>query len=423
MKIQSQGQEKRHNGYKTIRFPIEETQYADFLHDCTFARTYLDEVLTKHREIFPDQIEDGYVFNGFTEVSAKLGLRQRRIRLKATSEVFTLAPAFVLSYMRGKTETLETVLFLMRFHVPYWALAYVFGHTEMYWYRLQCSLGRLSVVGTTVAQAESLPRDLVADEKHTRLAGEKAYVAMTVGAECILGASVATEATETALKVAYGVFAEEAKALDAHYTPETVNTDGWKATQNAWKRLFPQVVVILCFLHAFLKIRDRATKKMKEAFDKTSDKVWSAYRAETKRQFAQRLRRLKEWATAKLDESPMKQHVLELCAKRSAFIQSYDHVRAHRTSNMVDRLMKFMDRAFFMGQYFHGTEASAELRVRSLALLWNFCPSSPQTVKKHEGQQSPAERLNGKRYADNWLENLLISGSMNGYRGHQQNPL
>lgn len=423
MKIQSHPQEKRHNGYKTIRFPIDETQYADFLHDRTFARTYIDERLAMHREIFPDQIEDGYVFNGFTEVSAKLGLRQRRILIKATGEDFTLAPAFVLPYMRGKTETVETVLFLMRFHVPYWALAYVFGRTEMYWYRLQCSLGRLSIVGTTVAHPENLPRDLVADEKHTRLAGEKAYVAMTAGDGCILGASVAREASEEALAAAYGVFAQEAKALDADYAPETVNTDGWKATQKAWQRLFPQVVVILCFLHAFIKIRQRATKKLKGAFDQVSDKVWSAYRAETKRQFAQRLRRLKEWAEAKLDPSPMKIHVLDLCAKRGAFIKSYDHLRAHRTSNLVDRLMKFMDRAFFIGQYFHGTESSAELRVRSLALLWNFCPSSPATVKKHQGQRSPAERLNGKRYADNWLENLLISGSMNGYRAHQQNPL
>ena len=118
---------------------------------------------------------------------------------------------------------------------------------------------------------------------------------MTAGAECILGASLAPEATEPALKAAYGVFAEEAKALDAHYVPDTVNTDGWKATRNAWKRLFPQVVVILCFLHALLKIRDRATKKMKEAFDETSDKVWSAYRAEKKRPFSQRLRRLKPY--------------------------------------------------------------------------------------------------------------------------------
>ena len=37
---------------------------------------------------------------------------------------------------------------------------------------------------------------------------------------------------------------------------------------------------------------------------------------------------------------------------------------AHRTSNMVDRLMKFLDRVFFNAQYFHGLPNSAESRVR-----------------------------------------------------------
>ncbi len=90
---------------------------------------------------------------------------------------------------------------------------------------------------------------------------------------------------------------------------------------------------------------------------------------------------------------------------------------------MVDRLMRFLDRAFFNGQYFHGSPQAAESRVRALALLWNFCPSSPSTVKRHHGKLCPAERLNGKRYAQSWLENLLVSGSMNGQRHCQQNPL
>jgi len=104
-------------------------------------------------------------------------------------------------------------------------------------------------------------------------------------------------------------------------------------------------------------------------------------------------------------------------------MQSYDSVYAHRTSNLVDRLMEFLDRACFNGQYFHGTFESAESRVRALGLLWNFCPSSPETVKKYAGQACPAERLNGKRYADNWLENLLVSASMNGVKQDPQNPL
>ena len=87
-------------------------------------------------------------------------------------------------------------------------------------------------------------------------------------------------------------------------------------------------------------------------------------------------------------------------------------------------LLKLVKREFFNAQYFHGRPDSAESRVRALALLWNFCPSSPQTVRKHAGQVCPAERLNGKRYAENWLENLLVSGSMNGVepRNYRKNP-
>jgi hypothetical protein len=211
--------------------------------------------------------------------------------------------------------------------------------------------------------------------------------------------------------------------VDADYAPETVNTDGWQATQNAWKALFTQMTVVLCFLHAFLKIRDRAKKAFGELGQDVQRRVWEAYRATSKRAFSQRLRRLREWAANGLPESAMKRHPLDLCNKRDEFSQSYDHPLAHRTSNMVDRLMKFLDRAFFNAQYFHGMPESAESRVRAWALLWNFCPSCPETVKKHGGQSCPAERLNGKRYAENWLENLLVSGSMNGVEQDPQNPL
>jgi hypothetical protein len=101
---------------------------------------------------------------------------------------------------------------------------------------------------------------------------------------------------------------------------------------------------------------------------------------------SQRLRRLREWAKRTLPDSPMKNPTLDLCDKRTQFSRSYNHHRAHRTSNRVDRLVKFLDRACFNGQYFHGTLMSAELRVRALALLWNFCPSSPCTVRKHLGE-------------------------------------
>jgi len=411
-------------GYRTIRLALAEADYARFMSDGEFARAQLDQMHSQHPELFPEAWGRGYAWCGFTEPSRKqAGLRCRRVRLTADEGVFTVAPAWVMPYLTASVAEVEKAVLLMRFHVPCWALAQVFGHDAMFWYRLEQSLGRFSVVGTTVKAPERLPQDLVADEKHSRLDGEKIYIATTAGEGCILGASVADSASETALRQAYGVFAEEARAVAADYQPATVNTDGWAATQGAWKGLFPGITIILCFLHAFLKIRDRATPALAECFAPVSQKVWGAYRAPGKAAFAQRLRRLREWAERTLPDSPMKRHTLDLCAKRAQFSRSYDHARAHRASNLVDRLMKFLDRACFNAQYFHGTLASAESRVRALALLWNFCPSSPRTVKKYHGQRCPAERLNGKRYADNWLENLLISGSMNGLRRYQQNPL
>jgi len=410
-------------GYRTLRLPIAEADYGRFMSDNAFAKEKLADLHGQHPELFPAPWSGGYAFYGYTDYSRKQHLRCRRIRLVDDQTVWTVAPAFVLPYLSARSEKVEKALFLMRFYVPYWAIAHVFGRDAMYWYRLEQGLGRFSVVGTTVKKSADLPRDLVGDEKHSRLAGEKIYIATTAGEGCILGAAVVDSASEVALTQAYGVFAAEAKALNAEYTPKTVNTDGWPATQAAWKALFPTVTVILCFLHAFLKVRDRATQALTPVFEPVRERIWNAYHAPTKAAFAQRLRRLYEWAQHALPESPMKQHTLNLCNKRALFSQAYDYPNAHRTSNLVDRLMKFLDRACFNGQYFHGTLASAELRVRALALLWNFCPSSPQTVKKHRGQACPAERLNHKCYSQNWLENLLISGSMNGIRYHQQNPL
>jgi hypothetical protein len=59
------------------------------------------------------------------------------------------------------------------------------------------------------------------------------------------------------LTAAYGRFRDEAADVSAGYTPETVNTDGWKATQAAWRTLFPRNAVIWCLLHRVLWIRDR----------------------------------------------------------------------------------------------------------------------------------------------------------------------
>ena len=138
-------------------------------------------------------------------------------------------------------------------------------------------------MGTTVRQAE-LPEHLVADEHHQGLDGQKVYLATTVGGGCCLGVEPAAAAQTDELKAAYEVFKYEARDVVAEYAPKTVSTDGWKGTQAAWKALFPKVVILLCFLHAWLKIRDRA-KHLKEVFAEVSRRVWEAYHAADRRRF------------------------------------------------------------------------------------------------------------------------------------------
>ena len=50
----------------------------------------------------------------------------------------------------------------------------------------------------------------------------------------ILGLALSRKADEEHLLPAYAIFAQEARAIHPDYQPETVNIDGWKATQNAF---------------------------------------------------------------------------------------------------------------------------------------------------------------------------------------------
>src|SRR5207248_1449739 len=145
-------------------------------------RAWLDRAFRNTPELFPAAFAHGSTLKD-ARISAKRGLRLRRVRLKADGSAFTVRPSFVTAYLAAWTDEAEGPLFLRSFGVPFWALARVFGRDPMYWYRLEVGLGRNSVVGTTARRAE-LPEYLVADEHHQPRDGVKNYVATTVAAGC-----------------------------------------------------------------------------------------------------------------------------------------------------------------------------------------------------------------------------------------------
>jgi hypothetical protein len=401
------------NNTKRICIPIDYEEYNRILNDANLFREYLNTIIIQYPMIFPSNIENGYSLHDILPESKKMkGIRLRRIKYKG--EVFTISPCFVLPYMMGYADEVEKPLFLRRFGVPYWALTYVFGYNDMYWYRIENRLGRNSVVGTTVKYPENLSEDIIADEKHSWENGEKIYIATTVANNCILGASIASTASAEGLTEAYGHFKEEAQNLSPNYEPNTVNTDGWPATQSAWQILFSSITVILCFLHAFLKIRTRC-KHMKDTFQEISTKVWDAYHSPDKSTFLGKLDNLKEWATKTIKAGMGLEAILKLCNKANEYVKAYDYPSAHKTSNMLDRIMDHQDRYLYSCKYFHGHRLSSEYSVRAWALLYNFHPYCPRS-KIVDQYLSPVHRMNGFIYHDNWLKNLLVSASMGGFR-------
>jgi hypothetical protein len=395
-----------------ICLPFEsEKQYVACVANPAKYREFLAQQSAKHPELFPAAFFQGYQFHSRYR-QKKQDLELRRIKLKATKQVFTIRPSFVMPYGVGRTDEMEKPLFLLSYGVSFGGLAYVFGRDANFWQRAFLQLGRPSLVGTTIKDPEKLPTDLVADEKVTWLKGQEVYVTTTAAAGCLLGVGLACETTTEAFQAGYGEFKEEARELSKTYAPKTVCTDGYKSTRLAWQQLFPQVALILCFLHGVLKVMERCTGQLRQ---QVLDRVWNCYDAQSHRQFSQRLRRLGEWASEKLS-GHLQEMVIKLRQQCPRYATAYDHVGAHRTTNAVDRLMNHQDRMLYARDYLHGKRETARLALRAMAALLNFHPYTVRLRQAAPQRQSPFADLNGFQYHENWLHNFLIAASLGGHK-------
>jgi len=398
-----------------IAFPDKE-YYQKCMEDAKIFRKFLNETYERYPELFPAGFIKGFRLHSFITSKKQKGFIMRRIELNTVREnVWQIHPSFMMPYMISETEQVEKALFLRRRGVPFDALSYVFDRNAMFWYNAYVSPGRHSIVGTTVRDPGPLPVHLPADEKHTRRKGKESYVTTTASRGCIPGIGLAENPGTEALTEGYRDFQKEVQVLNPDYRPGTVNTDGWEATQKAWKKLFPSVIIILCFLRSFLRIRDRC-RRSREILRKVGEKIWNVYYSETIAQSAQRIRRLREWNQKQEEAEPVRIKIAELCGKGSLFKAFFSAPGAYRTGNMTDRLMNYQDRVLYAMQYFHGSHKSSLLYLRSMAPVWNFHPYGTKTVGKNPDRFSPFEDLNGFRYHDNRLQNMLIAGSMGGIK-------
>jgi hypothetical protein len=402
----------------TLCLPFAQALSAEVAADPAACRQALDRFSRAMPELFPGGSAGGYLLKD-RRPSRKLPLCLRRIRLKATGESFTARPAFARPYMAGWAGDASGPPFLRAFGVPFWALARALGRGHADWHRLEVALGRNSAAGTTLRRA-AVPARVLADERHRPRDGLRNYVATTAGAGCCLGAALAQAAGAEGPRAAYAVFKAEAQGAQPGYAPATVSADGGAAAHQAWLALLARVAMLRRFLRGWLAVRCRG--KLSDASAALSERVWPACRAATRRSFAQRMRRLREWAEARARAARVLEQVRELCGRAGQYGAAYAHPGGHRRSNAWGRVMRSMNRCFGDGQHLPGAAEAGARHVRAWALLYNSRPWHPSWAKACGGWRCPAGRLNRHRYHDDWLQNLLASASRAGYRRRDATP-
>lgn len=408
--------EGSNRGQRVIRLPFEPGRYNQTVLDAAAFRHYLDELIRQFPELFPTGIQSGYTFHE-VRFSKRRQLYYRRLDFNGVR--YTVQPAFVSPYWVAEAEQTWYPLLLLHFGVPYWLITLGFGHHDDYWYRLFCHLGRFNIVGATSRPRGVVPQDLAADEKVSFWQGREIYICTTAAQGCVWGMEASLSENTDGLVTAYSVFQKEAERAQADYQTRSVNTDGWAPTREAWRRLYAGITLILCFLHGYIKIRQRAFRQ--ENKQELYERIWDAYRQPNKEAFVLALQNLKDWTEHNVHSKVLKEYVHKLCAQTQEYAYAYEVPQGYRTSNTVDRPMRRLDRFLFINQYFHGHFAKAQLLSRAFALCFNFIPFCPRfQYNKPEREYSRAARYNGKAYSDNWLINLLSSASLDGNRGNPQ---
>jgi hypothetical protein len=86
-------------------------------------RLCLDQWIELFPELFPDGIANGYQMKDIYR-SKKQSILIRRIKIAGVN--YTIRPSFIMPYLVGWVDEIETALFFRKFNVPFWALSYGF---------------------------------------------------------------------------------------------------------------------------------------------------------------------------------------------------------------------------------------------------------------------------------------------------------
>jgi hypothetical protein len=349
-----------------------------------------------------------------------------RVRCGGCGTVFTVLPSFILRYRRQDTDCLSKVLTLsmqMGLSQRHTALVYSWSGANRVWspgwvWNLIQWLGTLLPLALLLVRLGlTAPLHVLSDEKFARLDGKRIYLFMVSQGELIWHIEWLSNLNEASFEPAIGRFlssVEQSRQMhceaepESNYGPQTVNTDGWRPAQNAWKSKVPSIKLSECLLHGHKRIDSTLTayfavhpemspqqqKQLKHEFDHVLD-------APSLAAYSQRVRRLGE---AYPDEELLQARLEILKDKRFLFTNHLQFPEASAVSAPLDRSMRFLDEKLqIFGQFRVGDKINATLNA--WAIVNNLRAFLPDAQK---AGQSLVEAFGAKLRGIPWMEALNL---------------
>ena len=261
------------------------------------------------------------------------------------------------------------------------------------------------------------PAHVLSDEKFAVLEGERIYLFLVSQGELVWYGEWIFNTDEFAFTEVVGNFLEmmdEAAQVSQHldpgnkYSPNSVTTDGWEASQNGWKGQVPNIELIECNLHGRKRVRvtlDDYAKEHPELSSKqlqqVKDDIDSIFAAASLSAFSQRLRRNLERYR---DEPILVKRLNILKRKRFLFTNHLKFTQAPAYSAPLDRSMRFLDEKLQSFGQFRGSN-TIDPMLNAWAIVNNLRSFLPDAQK---AGQSLAEFFGAKMKGIPWMEALNL---------------
>jgi hypothetical protein len=373
-----------------------------------------------------------YTIHGLRERKVQFWMGQTqiipicRVRCQSCRAVFTVLPSFLMRYRRQDTDSLGKLMEMnlgMGLSQRETATIYAWNHSSDPWrpgwiWSLVQWLGHLIPVSLLLIRLGLLPpQHLLSDEKFATLEGKEIYLFLVSQEELIWYGEWIESTSEYSFNAAISRFLdtmddaiEQQNLLnpDELYKPDSVTTDGWKPSQNAWETEVPDINIVECQLHGRKRLSATLDEYDKAHPETSLDKrkqirtdFEQIFAASSLAAFSQRVRRAQE---VYAEEPILLKRLQILKDKRYFFTNHLKFEQAPAFSAPLDRSMRFLDEKLQSFGQFRSSD-SIDPMLNAWAIVNNLRSFLPGAKK---AGQSLAEFFGVALHGIPWMEALNL---------------